>query len=152
MAALTMGIATLLLKDFYQPFFNPRGDDRKNLNFARTATIIAGLLPITLALYASDVLVVTFLAKALRASLAVLVLMVFYAPTFGTRQGAFISIIASLIITIGWFLMGNPYGIDNAYIALATPLVIMTLSHLLRGGKPEHADSTKPIGTSATGR
>jgi SSS family solute:Na+ symporter len=76
---------------------------------------------------------------------------VFYAPTFGTRQGAFISIIASLIITIGWFLMGNPYGIDNAYIALATPLVIMTLSHLLRGGKPEHADSASPISTSATG-
>jgi SSS family solute:Na+ symporter len=152
MAALTMGIATLLLKDFYQPFFNPQRDDRKNLNFARTATIIAGLLPITLALYASDVLVVTFLAKALRASLAVLVLMVFYAPTFGTRQGAFISIIASLIITIGWFLMGNPYGIDNAYIALATPLVIMTLSHLLRGGKPERAGSAKPIGASATGR
>lgn len=151
MAALTMGIATLLLKDFYQPFFNPQRDDRKNLNFARTATIIAGLLPITLALYASDVLVVTFLAKALRASLAVLVLMVFYAPTFGTRQGAFISIIASLIITIGWFLMGNPYGIDNAYIALATPLVIMTLSHLLRSGKPERADSAKPIGASATG-
>jgi SSS family solute:Na+ symporter len=48
--------------------------------------------------------------------------------------------------------MGNPYGIDNAYIALATPLVIMTLSHLLRGGKPEHADSAKPIGASATGR
>src|SRR3546814_2716708 len=57
MAALTMGIATLLLKDFYQQFFNPQGDDRKNLNFARTATIVAGLLPITLALYASDVLV-----------------------------------------------------------------------------------------------
>ncbi|PHN61160.1 MULTISPECIES: hypothetical protein [Pseudomonas] len=28
MAALTMGIATLLLKDFYQPFFNPPPGDR----------------------------------------------------------------------------------------------------------------------------
>ncbi|WP_246537437.1 hypothetical protein [Saccharopolyspora endophytica] len=37
-------------------------------------------LPIVLALYASDVLAVAFLAKALRAALAVLVLLMFYAP------------------------------------------------------------------------
>lgn len=132
-AALTMGIATLALKDFYQPFFNRSQDDRKNLRFARWATVLSGLLPILLALYAADVLAVTFLAKALRASLAVLVLMVFYIPTFGTRKGALLSILASLLVTISWFLMGNPYGIDNAYIALATPLLIMLVSHFFRG-------------------
>ncbi|WP_032631719.1 sodium:solute symporter family protein [Pseudomonas syringae] len=134
-SALTMGIATLALKDFYQPFFNKTNQVKRDLVFVKTATVVAGLLPISLAIFASGVLEVTFLAKALRASLAVLVVMVFYAPTFGTRRGAFLSIIASLIVTVGWFLMGNPYGIDNAYIALATPLVIMTLSHLTRRGQ-----------------
>ncbi len=77
--------------------------------------------------------------------------MVFYAPTFRHAAGAFISIIASLIITIGWFPMGNPYGIDNAYTHWPRP-GDMTLSHLLRGGKPERAGSAKPVGASATGR
>lgn len=131
-AALTMGCATLALKDFYQRFFNPTKDDAKDLRFVKLATIVAGLLPISLAIFASGVLEVTFLAKALRTALAVLVLMMFYAPSFGTQRGAFFSIIAALIVTVAWFLMGNPYGIDNAYIALATPLIIMTGSHLIR--------------------
>jgi SSS family solute:Na+ symporter len=74
---------------------------------------------------------VTFLAKAIRASLSVLVLLVFYAPWFGSRTGALVSILCSLIATIAWFLMGNPFGIDNAYIALVVPLIIMGLSFLV---------------------
>ncbi|MCS2607798.1 sodium:solute symporter family protein [Halomonas dongshanensis] len=132
-AALTMGCATLALKDFYQRFFNPGKDDRKDLIFVKLATIFAGLVPISLAIFASGVLEVTFLAKALRTALAVLVLMMFYAPHFGSQRGAFLSIIASLVVTVSWFLMGNPYGIDNAYVALVTPLIIMTASHILRG-------------------
>jgi SSS family solute:Na+ symporter len=70
----------------------------------------------------------TFLAKAIRASLSVLVLLVFYAPWFGTRTGALFSILGSLVATIAWFMMGNPFGIDNAYVALVVPLIIMGLS------------------------
>ncbi|MQA04608.1 MAG: sodium:solute symporter family protein [Streptosporangiales bacterium] len=131
LAALILGASTLMLKDFYQRFFNRDGDDKKNVRFIRVATIVAGMLPIPLALYATDVLTVTFLAKSLRAALAVLVLMMFYAPRFGSRGGAFASIIASLLTTIAWFLAGDPYGIDNAYIAVLTPLVIMTISHFV---------------------
>ena len=84
---------------------------------------------------------IAFLGKALRASQAVLVLMVFYAPKFGTATAAFLSIIASLVATVGWFLAGNPWGIDNAYIALFTPLVIMSFSHVTRRGAAQ-----EPIG------
>jgi SSS family solute:Na+ symporter len=42
---------------------------------------------------------------------------------------------ASLIATIGWFMMGNPFGIDNAYIALVVPLTVMGFSHLLKGAE-----------------
>jgi len=67
--------------------------------------------------------------------------MVFYAPKFGTATAAFLSIIASLVATVGWFLAGNPWGIDNAYIALFTPLVIMSISHVTR-----RATSAEPVG------
>lgn len=145
-AALTIGTSTLLLKDFYRPYFNRTGDERKDLRFIRGATVIAGLLPIVLALFASDVLTVSFLAKSLRAALAVLVLLMFYAPRFGTRSGAFWSILASLGATLAWFLAGNPFGVDNAYIAVLTPLVIMTVSHLL----PHRTDEDAPLDASPT--
>jgi len=131
-AALTIGASTLLFKDFYQPYFNPGADERRNMVFIRVAAGVAGLLPIVLALYASDVLAVTFLAKALRAALAVLVLMMFYAPRYGTKAGAFWTIVVSLVATIGWFLAGSPWGVDEAYIAVAVPLVVMTISHVFR--------------------
>jgi SSS family solute:Na+ symporter len=131
-SAISIGTATLIYKDFYLPFLKRGTDEHSSLNFVRIATLVVGLLPVPLAIYAPDVLKVSFLAKSLRATLAVLVLLVFYAPHFGTSTGAVVSILASLVLTIGWFLAGEPYGIDNAYVAFAIPLVVMSATHLLR--------------------
>ena len=81
----------------------------------------------------------SFLAKSLRATLAVLVLFAFYRPQFGTALGALVSIVVSLILTVGWFLAGDPFGIDNAYIAVLIPLVVMAISHVLRAPRPHEA-------------
>ncbi|WP_024888964.1 sodium:solute symporter family protein [Luteimonas huabeiensis] len=134
-AALNIGTATLMLKDFYMPITGRKVSDPRSLRFVRVMTVAVGLIPLLLALVAADVVKVTFLAKALRAALAVLVFMAFYSPRFGTRTGAIASIALALVGTIGWFLAGNPWGIDNAYVALCIPLVVMTLSHLLRGAQ-----------------
>jgi SSS family solute:Na+ symporter len=109
--------------------------EKSSLIFIRVATVAMGLLPIILAIYTPNILSMTFLGKALRASLSVLVLFVFFTPSFGTGRGAVWSIMASLIATIGWFMMGNPFGIDNAYIALVVPLTVMGFSHLLKGAE-----------------
>jgi SSS family solute:Na+ symporter len=130
-SAISIGTATLIYKDFYLPFLKRGTDEHSSLHFVRIATLVVGLLPVPLALYAPDVLKVTFLAKSLRATLAVLVLLIFYAPHFGTSTGAVVSILASLVLTIGWFLAGDPYGIDNAYVALVIPLVVMSVTHLM---------------------
>jgi SSS family solute:Na+ symporter len=129
-AAISVSTATLLYKDFYARFVG-EGDEGRSLNFVRIATVIVGLLPIVLAIYTPNILQITFLAKAIRASLAVLVLFVFYAPWFGTKRGALFSILGSMIVTIAWFLLGNPFGIDNAYVALGLPLVVMGASSLV---------------------
>jgi solute:Na+ symporter, SSS family len=129
-AAISVSTATLLYKDFYTRFVTKESDEKRSLNFIRVTTIIVGLLPILLAIYTPNILQMTFLAKAIRASLSVLVLLVFYAPWFGTRTGALYSILCSLVATIAWFMMGNPFGIDNAYVALVVPLIIMGLSSM----------------------
>jgi SSS family solute:Na+ symporter len=135
-SATTLASATLAMKDFYNPFFNQENSDRKSLLFVRAAIIVAGLLPLVLALYAEKLLMIAFLGKALRATLAVLILMAFYAPKFGTPRGAFYGVILSVIATIGWFLAGNPYGIDSSYLALAGPLLTMGISQLFKSSCP----------------
>lgn len=147
-AALIIGASTLVLKDFYRPYFNRAGDDRKDLVFVRIATVAAGVVPIALALFADDVLAVTFLAKSLRAALAVLVVLMFYKPAFGTRRAAMLSIVAALVATTAWFLAGDPFGIDNAYVAVAMPLLVMTSSHLRhrrRRQEPDRPDRPEPV-------
>jgi SSS family solute:Na+ symporter len=130
-AAISVATATLLYKDFYTRFVTKQGDEKRSLNFVRVTTIVVGLLPILPAIYTPNILQMTFLAKAIRASLSVLVLLVFYAPWFGTKTGALYSILSSLVATITWFMMGNPFGIDNAYVALVVPLIIMGLSSMI---------------------
>jgi solute:Na+ symporter, SSS family len=130
-SAISVSTATLLYKDFYTRFFKTGDDESRSLIFVRATTVIFGLLPIALAIYTPNVLQITFLAKAIRASLSVLVLLVFYAPWLGTKSAALLSIIGSMVATIAWFLMGNPFGIDNAYVALAVPLVVMGTSSVL---------------------
>lgn len=144
-SAISIGTATLLYKDFYLRMFKGGGNDHTSLNFVRFATIFVGLLPIPLAIFAPDVLKVTFLAKSLRATLAVLVLLIFYAPQFGTGKGAMISIVISLFATIGWFLAGDPYGIDNAYVALVIPLIVMSISHVLRPAAAASGGAIAPM-------
>ena len=128
-SALSIGAATLLFKDFYHP--RRRGEDgTSSPRFVRSMTVLVGLIPIPLAIFAPDILKVTFLAKSLRATLAVLVVFAFYAPRFGTPRAAVVSILVSLVLTIGWFLAGDPGGIDNAYVALVIPLAVMSTAEL----------------------
>lgn len=140
-SASTIASGTLLLRDFYEPFFKRDASDDGSLRFIRIATIVIGLIPLVLALFASKILLIAFLGKSLRATLAVLILLCFYAPRFGTPRGALVGIVLSVIATISWFLAGNPFGIDSSYFALGMPMVAMAVSHLL---KPR-ATETKPV-------
>jgi solute:Na+ symporter, SSS family len=131
-AAFAVATATLLYKDFYVGLAREARTEQSSLMFVRIATVVMGLLPIVLAIYTPNILSMTFLGKALRASLSVLVLFVFFAPWFGTKLGAFMSILASLAATTIWFMAGNPFGIDNAYLALLVPLAVMGVSEIVK--------------------
>jgi SSS family solute:Na+ symporter len=143
-AAISVSTATLLYKDFYTRFVTTEHDEDRSLHFVRVTTVVVGLIPIVLALYTPNVLQMTFLAKAVRASLSVLVLLVFYAPWFGTKGGALFSIIGSMVATIAWFLMGNPFGIDNAYVALVLPLIVMGASSVVARARSGKVAEAKP--------
>jgi SSS family solute:Na+ symporter len=42
-------------------------------------------------------------------------------------------LIAATVTTTAWYVMGDPFGIDDIYIALATPAVVMLLDWLIMG-------------------
>src|SRR3546814_17149929 len=88
------------MKDFFEPLFNKERDERRSVRFLKVATIIVGLLPVVIALGANNVLHIAYLGKGLRAALAVLVLLAFYAPSFSNGSGAFIGIIVNLTATV----------------------------------------------------
>src|SRR3546814_9141962 len=65
-SAVSIGAATLLMKDFFEPLFNKERDERRSVRFLKVATIIVGLLPVVIALGANNVLHIAYLGKGLR--------------------------------------------------------------------------------------
>jgi SSS family solute:Na+ symporter len=129
-AAGTIGSAALLLKDFYLPIFNKNATDKQSLRFSRIATVIMGLLPIPFAIFAPQILNTIFFARALRTTIAVIVILMFYFPKFSNGRGAVWGMIIAVILTTTWYMAGNPFGIDNIYIAVITPIIVMAINHL----------------------
>jgi solute:Na+ symporter, SSS family len=69
-------------------------------------------------------------------------MMGFYLPLFASNRGATAGLIGAAISTTVWYLLGNPFGIDNMYVAAATPLVVMAVERLALGRPP--ADHASP--------
>ncbi|MEQ4583440.1 MAG: sodium:solute symporter family protein, partial [Pantoea agglomerans] len=47
-----------------------------------------------------------------------------------------------------WFLMGNPFGIDNMYVALITPAIIMVIDRCIpsRQSQPQSQHNAQNSG------
>jgi solute:Na+ symporter, SSS family len=96
-----------------------------------------GLLPIPFAIFAPQILTTIFFARALRTTIAVIVVLMFHFPKFSSGRGATWGMILAVIITTAWYLGGNPFRIDNIYIAGLTPLVVMLIDHFFKQPKQE---------------
>lgn len=122
----TLAVSTLLLKDFYVPYFRPAGGVQL-ATVGRWLALAAGLLPIPFALAKPGLFPVTFLGRALRATLFAVVVAKFYVP-FLTRGKATWAIGLGAAATVAWFLAGSPLGIDNVYISLLVPVAVLALT------------------------
>lgn len=57
----------------------------------------------------------------------------FFLPLFASNLGATLGLLGATVSTTVWYVMGNPYGIDNMYVALLTPMLVMAVERLVRG-------------------
>ena len=127
--ACQLGATALIMKDFVVPVFKP--DENRQILWTRIIAIVIGLVPIPFALFVPGLLKTLFFARALRTAVAVVAIFMFYLPDIGTKKSATVGLLLSVAGTTIWFILGNPYGIDNIYIAAAIPALVMVIDRLL---------------------
>ncbi|KVE85587.1 sodium:solute symporter family protein [Burkholderia cepacia] len=129
---VALAIASLIVKDFYVPHFNPTSD--VELRMTRWISLIVGFLPLIFVLFVPQILALSFFSRALRLSVSVVALIGIYLPFFSGKRGAVSALIVATLATTLWYLLGNPFGIDNMYVALVTPAVVLVIGKLLFHG------------------
>jgi SSS family solute:Na+ symporter len=130
-STVALAIASLIVRDFYKPYFNPTPE--AEFRFTRRLSLLIGVAPLVFVFFIPAILKLSFFTRALRLSISIVALIGFYLPLFATTRGATLGLIGAAVTTTAWYVLGNPYGIDNIYIAAVTPLVVMAADRLLAG-------------------
>jgi SSS family solute:Na+ symporter len=124
-----LAIASLIVKDFYVPRYNPTPE--VEFKMTRRISFIVGFAPLIFVLFVPQILALSFFTRALRLTVSVVALMGIYLPFFDSKRGAIAGMILATVATTIWYLLGNPFGIDNMYVALLTPAIVIVLEKLL---------------------
>ena len=82
-------------------------------------------------LFVPEVLKLSFFTRAIRLSISVVASIAFYLPVYKSTRGANAGLIGACVVTTVWYLLGDPFGINNMYVALITPAVIMVIDRLI---------------------
>lgn len=139
-STVALAIASLMVRDFYVPYFKPEPD--QELKMTRLLSLVIGFLPLIFVFFLPEILKLSFFTRALRLSITIVAIMGFYLPYFGSNLGATVGLLGAAVMTTLWYLLGNPYGIDNMYVAAVTPLVVMVIDRLVRAARPAAVSAT----------
>ncbi len=129
--ACQVGTTALVMSDFVIPLLKP--NEKSKLRVTRIVCILVGLFALPFAMYAPSLLKTIFFARALRTSIAVLAIFMFFLPHIGSGRSAALGLVLSVIGTSLWFIMGDPFGIDNVYIAMLLPAIALCVDKLIVG-------------------
>jgi len=129
---VALAIASLVVKDFYVPRFRPTPE--VELRMTRWISLVVGFLPLVFVLFVPQILALSFFTRALRLSVSVIALIGIYVPFFSGKRGAVSGLVIATLATTVWYLLGNPFGIDNMYVALVTPAIVLVVSKLMFHG------------------
>ena len=135
-STVALAISSLIVRDFYAPYFRPTAE--RELRAARVMSLFIGFIPLVFVFFAPGLLHLSFFTRALRLSISIVAVIGFYLPFFASNRGATVGLLGAAVTTTAWYLAGDPLGIDNMYVALVTPPVIMLIERLF------HWDKTAP--------
>jgi SSS family solute:Na+ symporter len=97
----------------------------------RNISFVVGFVPLIFVLFVPQILALSFFTRALRLSVTVVALIGIYLPFFSSSRGAIVGMVLATLATTVWYLLGNPFGLDNMYIALVVPALVMVAERLI---------------------
>jgi SSS family solute:Na+ symporter len=118
------------------PFYNPTPE--KEFKMTRIFSVIIGVIPLIFVFFVPEILKLSFFTRAIRLSISVVAMIAFYLPFFNSTRGANLGLLGAAIATSVWYVMGDPYGIDNIYIALISPAVVMFIEKIFHWNNDVH--------------
>jgi len=134
-APCILAAGTLLTNDVYRRLLRPEADDRTTYRVSRLLTLGAGLLALSIALFAPVILEAIYLAYTFRSAIFIILAAGIYWKR--TRpEAALGAIVATSIATVAWETLkatGNgayPYGLHPMYLALVISLLIIVAGSL----------------------
>jgi SSS family solute:Na+ symporter len=127
--ACQVGTTALIMSDFVIPMAKP--SEERRLSVTRAVSIMVGLLPIPFALFVPGLLHTIFFARALRSSIAVVAIFMFYLPSCKNDKAAAAGLVCSVITTSIWFILGDPW-FDDIYIAILVPACFLIATRIGR--------------------
>jgi SSS family solute:Na+ symporter len=138
---VALAISSLVVRDFYTPYFKPTPD--QEFRAARVMSLFIGFIPLIFVFFAPGLLHLSFFTRALRLSISIVAVIGFYLPFFSSNRGATLGLLGAAVTTTAWYLAGDPYGVDNMYVALATPPIVVFVEKLFHWGSaaPQPAKS-----------
>jgi SSS family solute:Na+ symporter len=128
-STVALAIASLIMRDFYEPYFHPSPE--QEFRVTRIISLIIAFVPLIFVFFVPVILKLSFFTRALRLSISIVAVIGFYLPLFSSGRGATLGLLAAAVLTSVWYVLGNPYGIDNMYVAAVTPVVVMAIEHAL---------------------
>lgn len=102
---LLLSAATLYSHDIHKQFIDPNMSDRKYMIVTRLSVLFLGLLTLGFALTISGIISTLMAGLSLMTAFAVIILMTMYAPKYCSRQAAFWTILASIIVLVAWMFV-----------------------------------------------
>jgi SSS family solute:Na+ symporter len=121
------------MRDFLGPWLKP--EPEAELRMTRIVSLVIAFVPLIFVFFVPEILKLSFFTRALRLSISIVAVIGFYLPLFRSSLGATLGLLASAVATSVWYVLGNPYGIDNMYIAAATPILVMAVERAVNAPK-----------------
>jgi SSS family solute:Na+ symporter len=145
-STVALAIVSLIMRDFYVPHYRPA--PAAELRATRLIALAVAFAPLVFVFFVPEILRLSFFTRALRLSISIVAVIGFYLPMFHSGRGATLGLLAAAVLTSIWYVLGNPYGIDNMYIAAVTPVAVMAAERTL----PWRKSAVLAGGVNDTGR
>ncbi|KIL48488.1 hypothetical protein KP78_15710 [Jeotgalibacillus soli] len=113
-SGIMMVSASAFSHDFYATMIKPNATEREKMNVNRLAVLILGIIPIFLALKKLDIVqFIVILQASLTASFFFATVILGLNWKRGTAAGAIASMIGGFSTALIWYLIGNPFGLNE---------------------------------------